>query len=236
MLYNFLNQSKWYWRKIATTTFNDASNSGRNKMRVCRKQNLVQWKSFKDFGIVGMLAFILTFSACAQTVKKADWRFEKEAILFQIKADHKLNLYNGREHTLYVCFYQLNDIKSLERKGKDRKGIYRLLECKLFDESVISADSDVIHAGEHISLTFDRAEGAKYVAVVAGYSGTLSDERVLRIFKIPTYKKCESYFKSEYRCVPCFTEIQLFFGPNQIEHSDILDSELNCSDECEQEN
>jgi type VI secretion system VasD/TssJ family lipoprotein len=198
-------------------------------------ENFMKWKPIERIGIVGMLAFILTFSACAQTVKKADWRLQKEAVLFHIKADHKLNLYNGREHTLYVCFYQLNDAKSLERIAQDTKGIYKLLECGLFDESVISSESNVIHAGENITLTFDRAEGAKFVAVVAGYSGTLSDERVLRLYKIPTYKKCESFFKSNYRCVPCSMEIQLNLGPNQIEHSKILESELDCNDECEQQ-
>jgi type VI secretion system VasD/TssJ family lipoprotein len=213
-----------------------AGNVGRNNMLARRSEIFMKCKLFKDLALVGMLGVIVTFSACAKTVKKADWHFQKEAIQFHIKADHKLNLYNGREHTLYVCFYQLHEAKALERTAQDTRGLYTLLECKLFDESVVSADSDVIHAGENISLTFDRAEGAKYVAVVAGYSGTLNDDRVLRVFKVPTYEKCESYFNSEYRCVPCSMEIQLDLGPNQIEHGEILKNELNCNDECEKQN
>ena len=173
------------------------------------------------------------FTACATTLKPADWNFEKNAVRIHIKADNQLNLFNGKAHTLYICFYQLAELNAFDQLTQDASGIRRLLECRLFDDSVASANSRVIHAGENITVMLDRSEQARYLAIVAGYSTELTDARMVRRHKFQTYKKRESLFKQKYRCIPCPAAIELSLGPNQIEHSKTLQSELKCSDECE---
>ncbi len=180
-----------------------------------------------------VIGLCFLFSACSPKIKKPDWKFEKETVQVHIKADHKLNLYNSKAHTLYVCFYQLSELNGFDQLAQDMNGIQKLLECKLFDSSVAAVTSKIIHAGENITLTLDRAERAQYIAVVTGYSGKLSDTRMVRRHKIQVYRKMESFFKYEYRCIPCPLNIELVLGPNQIEYSKAVGNDKKCSDECE---
>lgn len=180
-------------------------------------------------------AFIacLLMAACTQKVSKPDWKFQKEAIRIHIKADHNLNLYNQKTHTLYMCFYQLSELNAFDQLAQDDSGIRRLLEAKMFDSSVAGVHSKTILSGEHITLSFDRAERAQYLAVVAGYYAHLSDKRMVRRHKIQMFKKRKSFFKRTYQCIPCPLDIELLLGPNQIESSKVIKKYEKCKDECE---
>ncbi len=184
-------------------------------------------------GIVLLAVLALTvMSGCSAKVKQAEWKYEKEAIRIHIQADHKLNLYNHKAHTLYVCFYQLSELNAFDKLTQDEPGIRKLLESKLFDASVAAVNSKVIHAGENLTFFLDRAERAKYFAVVTGYFDKLDDTRMIRRHKIQTLKKRESYWKSKYQCIPCTLEIDMALGPKQIEYSKIKVKDKRCCDEC----
>ena len=180
--------------------------------------------------VVGM---VMLLSACAATIKKAEWKFEKEAIRVHIKADHRLNLYNRKAHTLYVCFYQLSELNAFDQLTQDENGIRKLLEGRLFDASVAAVASKVILSEENITLTLDRAERAQYFAIVTGYYAQLSDERMVRRHKIQVFKKRESFIKRIYQCRPCVLDIELILGPNQIESSKAIVEDERCAHGCE---
>jgi type VI secretion system VasD/TssJ family lipoprotein len=172
-------------------------------------------------------------AACTPKIKKPDWKFEKEAIHVHIKADHRMNLYNEKAHTLYMCFYQLGELNAFDQLTQDESGIRKLLEAKLFHPSVAAVSSKTILSGENITLTLDRAERAEYFAVVAGYFARLSDERMIRRHKIHVYKQSKSFFKNTYQCIPCALDIELILGPSQIESSKITTNNEKCRNECE---
>ncbi len=176
---------------------------------------------------------LLIFCGCAATIKPPDWTFEKEAIRVHVKASPKLNLYNSKAHTLYVCFYQLSALNGFDQLTQDEAGIRKLLEGRLFDVSVASVSSKVIHSSENLTFILDRAEKAQYLAVVTGYSAKLDNARMVRRHKIRVLKKRERFWKNEYRCVPCTMEIELALGPNQIEYSKRIENEKACRDECQ---
>jgi type VI secretion system VasD/TssJ family lipoprotein len=180
-----------------------------------------------------MLIACLLAAACTQKISKPDWKFEKEAIRIHIKADHNLNLYNKRTHTLYMCFYQLSELNAFDQLAQDDSGIRRLLEARMFDPSVAAVSSKTIQSGEHITLSFDRAERAQYFAVVAGYYAHLSDKRMVRRHTIQVLKKRKNFFKRTYQCIPCTLDIVLLLGSNQIESSKIIRNNEKCRDECE---
>lgn len=175
---------------------------------------------------------LLAVSGCSPKIKKAEWKYEKEAIRVHIQADHKLNLYNHKAHTLYVCFYQLSELNAFDELTQDEHGIRKLLESKLFDSSVAAVHSKVIHAGENLTFFLDRAERAKHFAVVTGYFDKLDNARMIRRHKIQILKKRESYWKQKYQCVPCPLEIDMALGPKQIEYSKIMVKDEGCCDEC----
>lgn len=184
-------------------------------------------------GLVFIISVVLFFSfGCAAKIKKPEWRFQKEAIHVHVRADHKLNLYNSKAHTLYVCFYQLSTLNAFDQLTQDEAGIRTLLECKLFDPSVAAVTSKIIHAGENLTLILDRAEKAQYIAIVTGYFARLDNDRMVRRHKIHVLKKRERFWKNEYRCMPCDLNIELSLGPNQIEYSKIVEKDKLCRNEC----
>lgn len=182
----------------------------------------------------GNLLLLVAVSSCSHTLNKPVWGFEKTAIHMHLKADNKLNLYNHKAHTLYVCFFQLEALNAFDKLTEDETGIRQLLDCRLFDDSVAAADSKVIHAGEDIVLTLDRADRARYIAFVAGYSSTLNDERVIRRHKFQVHKTDKGLFRKVFTCKPCELSVEASFGPHQIEYSKIIpNDEMTCNDECE---
>ncbi len=178
------------------------------------------------------LALVL-LSGCRAKLVPPEWKFEKEAIRVRIQADHRLNLYNRKAHTLYVCFYQLSELNAFDQLTQDTPGIRKLLEGKQFDASVAAVSSKVIHAGEKMTIILNRAARAEYFAIVTGYFDKLDDARMVRRHKIQLLKQRKQFWKKKYQCVPCALEIDLTLGPNQIENSKIIIKDKSCSDECQ---
>jgi type VI secretion system VasD/TssJ family lipoprotein len=177
---------------------------------------------------------LLMISSCSQKLKKPEWTVEKSAVRIHIKADNKLNLFNNKAHTLYVCFYQLWEVGAFDKMSADTSGIRQMLECRLIDESMVSAHSKVIHPGEDIVLTLDRAERAQHLGIVAGYSEELNGDRVTRRHKYQVFKKVESLVPRIVRCEPCEINLEVALGPGQIEYSrPIPNPKVTCIDECE---
>ena len=182
---------------------------------------------------LGTMLILVFSSSCTQTIIKPEWSFEKSAVRIHFKADNQLNLYNNKAHTLYVCLYQLQEFNAFDQLTADSEGIRQLLDCRLFDNSVAAASSKVIHAGEDITLTLDRAERAQYISLVAGYSSELTNERVVRRYKMQVHQIKQSYFKSIYQCEPCELDVEVALGANQIEYGkNLAHEEIKCSDEC----
>jgi len=124
----------------------------------------------------------IIYACASQPLLPPQWQYEKEAIKLHIKADPKLNLEEGTPHTLLVCVYQLKDPNAFNQLAGDDDGLYKLLECGLFDAAVATSKRLIARPGQDITLALDRAEGAKYLAVVAGYF-TLQKDRMIRLRK-----------------------------------------------------
>lgn len=113
-----------------------------------------------------------------------EYTYEKEAIELHVKSDPRLNLYDGLPHTLLLCVYQLRDPNTFLQLADQPGGIYKLLECAPFDPSVAAAKRLIVHPDQDLKYPLDRAEGARYVAVAAGYYA-LQKGNIVRFFDIP---------------------------------------------------
>jgi predicted component of type VI protein secretion system len=118
-------------------------------------------------------------------------------------------------HTLVLCLYHLRDPNSFNQLSDDMPGIYKLLECGLFDGSVATAKRIIVHPGQDIDVRLDRAEGAKYLAAVAGYY-ELQKQRMIRLFEIPTIVETKGFFKKTTTSKPGPLKADLVLGPAQI--------------------
>ena len=163
--------------------------------------------------------FLLVFclSACMMPpASPPDWKMQKEGIVLNIEADNKLNTSKGKAYTLYLVVYQLLNPNAFNQRCDDQDGLVSLLESKVFDSSVASVKSMVVYPGSDMTYRMDRAEGAMYVGVVAGYN-VMAKERMVRLCDVPVYVKFTNILKLQRKLIPAPLEINLTLGPNQIE-------------------
>ena len=171
----------------------------------------------KRFLLILIAGSLFLLSACAaKQLPPPQWTYEKEAIKLEIIADPLLNMDDGKAHTLHVCVYQLKDPNGFNQLANDQNGLYKLLDCGLFDQSVAASKRLIINPGEQTTLVLDRAENAKYLAIVAGYYGLLKD-RITRLVQVPVVIKEEGVFAKKRKNIPGRLEVSLFLGPQQID-------------------
>ena len=163
--------------------------------------------------LVGSLLFL---AACAaKQLPPPQWTYEKEAIRLHIKADDKLNLDEGEAHTLLLCAYQLSDPNTFNQLANDQDGLYTLLDCSLFGNGAAAAKRLILQPGQDINMVLDRAEGARYVAIVAGYY-ILEKERMVKMVEIPEFVEKKGLIKRSKTRKPAPLNIDLILGPQQI--------------------
>ncbi len=170
--------------------------------------------SVRRLAVLGIITLLV--GACAsQPLPPPEWSYEKDAIEVHLKADPRLNFDDGVAHTLLVCLYQLKDPNAFNQLSDDTDGVYKLLECELFDAGVATSKRLIMHPGKDVTVTLDRAEGAKYVAVVAGYY-ILQKERMIRLFDVPVVVEKRGFIKTTKISKPGMLKIELELGPSQI--------------------
>lgn len=185
----------------------------KKNVRTLLKNKGVEMKFYHRCLLLSLLSLVI--SGCASSPSPPKWIFQREAIDVHITADPQLNLKDGTPHTLLLCVYQLQNPVPFDRLAADTAGLYRLLECELFDASVATSSRMFVHPGEDQHRVFDRAEGARHVAVVAGYY-TIEQERIVKLFDIPVDIERSGFLWRKKEKKPQRTEIQIILGPKQI--------------------
>ena len=136
------------------------------------------------------------------------YEYEKDAIVLHLKGDPNLNLFEKRPHTLLVCVYQLRDPNALNQVLQDAEDVSKLLECARFDPSIVNTKKLILQPGKEITESLDRAEGARYIGIVAGYYN-LDKQRASRIIPVPVGgmfgKKAAKM------------DLDVFLGPDEIQ-------------------
>ena len=140
--------------------------------------------------------------------------YEREAVRIHLKADPRLNLFDATAHTLFICVYHLRDPNGFNQLLDETDGIGKLLECARFDPSVMGTRKIVVQPGGEVNETVDRPEGAKYVALVAGYS-RLRKEDSVRLYPVPIIEKRIGWSVRS-TAMPGPLAIDLFLGPDAI--------------------
>jgi type VI secretion system VasD/TssJ family lipoprotein len=175
----------------------------------------------KYFEAMCLLLVIFFVCACAsQPLPPPEWRYEKEAIHIHLEADSQLNFSEGMPHTLLICVYQLRDPNVFNQLAGDNDGLYKLLECGLFDASVTSSKRLIINPGQDSNLVLDRSEGSKYLAVLAGYY-LIQKERIIRLLDIPVIVEKKGWIKRTKISKPGPLNIELILGPQQIQKLEV---------------
>ena len=170
----------------------------------------------KSFRMISLLPLMFLMYSCGfwQAPSPPEWQFKKGAVNLQLKADPRLNLYEGMPHPLIICVYQLANPNAFNRLAENVDGLYKLLECEHFDGSVTSSKRLIVHPGQDLTVSFDRAEGTRYVAVVAGYY-QLEKEGMMNLFEVPVIVKREGLSLARVS-KPDLLNMKLILGPHQL--------------------
>ena len=170
----------------------------------------------KKIVCIFILSLCVTLSACSlPPVSPPEWKLEKEGIVLHFEADNQLNKSHGKAYTLYMVLYQLSDPNAFNQLCEDEDGLLKLLECKVFDESVAAVKSVYIYPGSDVTHKLERAEGARYVGMVAGY-GVLAKERIVRLIEVPVLIERTSMMSLNKKLVPGKIRCDFVLGPDQI--------------------
>lgn len=135
----------------------------------------------QTFCAILMIIFIISLSGCSSTSKRPEFR--REAIRLTLTADPMLNLYEESPHTLLVCIYELLDPNAFNHLMDQVDGLTKLMECNRFDASVAYAKRVVLQPASEVREILDRAEGARYLAISAGYYHVQKD-RPFALYKL----------------------------------------------------
>lgn len=104
------------------------------------------------------------------------------ALNLEITASDFLNNIDGQPHALTFVIYQLSDRLMFDQLTRTEEGVAKLLEGGHFDEAVKGVRRFFIQPGMQNRLSLDRAEGARHVALVAGYHNPPDPAAYMRIF------------------------------------------------------
>lgn len=145
------------------------------------------------------------------------WNFAAKALVLHLKAATDMNFADGQAHTVKLCMYQLEKLDAFNTLSRTPDGLAKLMECARFDPSVRDMNSQIVTPGQVESQTFDRAEGAKHVAVVAGYS-RLEPDLVSRVWSVPAtqYVDGSLFWKTTYY-YPGPLEMIILLGPSSLQ-------------------
>ncbi len=120
----------------------------------------------------------------ADEVPPEAWTFESNAIALRVRASERLNTFRGNPHTLLLRVYQVRDPSGLNRQLETPAELNRLLRRGDDDPDVLHLQQAIIEPGRERLLQIDRVEHARYVVLVAGYTGAEA-RTATRVIPIP---------------------------------------------------
>ena len=170
--------------------------------------------------LTGCIA-VLTLSGCGgKKLPPPQWHFQQAAIKIALEADAQLNLFDNTPHTLFMCIYQLSDPNGFNLFTQNSKGLSDLLACNRFDPSVVNFKRVIVQPGSRQDVIMDRAEGARYVGIVAGYFSLYKD-RSIRLIDIPVVVETKGFIKKTRIKKPGKLAVKMFLGPTGIRETGI---------------
>lgn len=153
----------------------------------------------------------------AESPQAVKWGYAPRALTLNLNADAELNSHEGFSHNLVLCIFQLSEPSVFEELAANEGGIRKLLACDRFDKSVVHYERRFVNPGSNATLSLDRAEGAQFLGVAAGYYD-LQPGLVTRTWQFPLKVDQEGmlFWKSDVYSPGTLT-MDLLLGPISIQ-------------------
>ena len=114
--------------------------------------------------------------APAETPSGVVWGLEPGGLRCRLEASPELNRDNDTALGLTLCLYQLKEYDQFSNKAASAEGLDELLQCRPDAAQAQSARLFQLQPGATQDVVMDRAEHARYLGVVAGYTHLRPDQ------------------------------------------------------------
>lgn len=141
---------------------------------------------------------------------KVTWNLEQNGVRLLVETADDLNRQKDLPLGLTMCVYQLRDFAALQHMALTPKGIDALLNCSMdTGKDVVSAREWTLQPGQTLEVTMDRAESARYMAVVAGFAH-LRPELCFAVQPFPLHQESQGFWRTKvYSAAPVDVLIRL---------------------------
>lgn len=152
---------------------------------------------------------------------KVTWPYAKEGILLELASDIDLNFYSNQSHTLALGIWQFDDEKVFIKLLTDKAELIKALVTGNLPKGVLQLDRYVIQPDTKVLLKLDRAQGSKYVGILAGYY-QFTPSGAARYFRIPLNIQSSGLISKDYTAEPAVLALRLQLGIQSIVNAESL--------------
>ncbi len=152
---------------------------------------------------------------------KVTWPYAKEGILLELASDIDLNFYSNQSHTVALGIWQFDDEKVFIKLLTDKAELIKALATGNLPKGVLQLDRYVIQPDTRVLLKLDRAQGSKYVGILAGYY-LFTPSGAARYFRIPLNIQSSGLILKDYTAEPAVLALRLQLGIQSIVNAESL--------------
>jgi type VI secretion system VasD/TssJ family lipoprotein len=150
--------------------------------------------------------------APAEDPSRVVWNAEPGGVRLSIETTDDLNAQDGASLSLSLCVFQMDKTDKFDDLAQTPEGLDKLQACTVDAAGAASAKRYWLQPGQKFSEDIDRAEGARVMAVAAGYTH-LKPELSRASFRYLMHSDKEGYIpgfrKTVYSAAPMDIVIRL---------------------------
>ncbi|WP_243464945.1 type VI secretion lipoprotein TssJ [Photorhabdus temperata] len=163
-----------------------------------------------------------------QAIEQAKPVYASNAIRLKMTADAHLNVFNNIPNSCTILIAQAEKREQLDKLLANPVLLRNLFAGTGATEQILQLDNYVMMPGQSVSLHIDRAEQARYIALIAGYYPAPNSTHV-RVLSLPLRLEQHGWWNESWNAEFIPMNVELMLGRYAITRSDF--SAGNAGDE-----
>ncbi|NHB91182.1 type VI secretion lipoprotein TssJ [Photorhabdus cinerea] len=178
-----------------------------------------------------VLLIILLISGCSDSISNNEKRLQaieqarpvyaNNAIRLKMMADPQLNVFNNMPNSCTILIAQAEKREQLDKLLANPTLLRNLFAGTGATENILQLDNYVMMPGQSVSLHIDRAEQARYVALIAGYYPAPGSTHV-RVLSLPLRLEQSGWWNKSWSAEFVPMNIDLMLGRYAITRSHVF--------------
>ncbi|NHB95742.1 type VI secretion lipoprotein TssJ [Photorhabdus stackebrandtii] len=176
-----------------------------------------------------ILTVIFLISGCSDSISNNEKRLQaiaqakpvyaSNAIRLKMTADAQLNVFNNIPNSCTILIAQAEKREQLDKLLANPVLLRNLFAGTGATEQILQLDNYVMMPGQSVSLHIDRAEQARYIALIAGYYPAPNNIHI-RVLSLPLHLEQHGWWNKSWNAEFVPMNIELTLGRYAITRSD----------------